>query len=97
MLTQIGMPQGAEWLILLGIVVLLFGSTRLPQLARSLGKSKKAWEEEIGSAKKSAQIEGTETTAEPTPQQPVQQPVQQQPQGPQVNGTAPGDTPPQSN
>ncbi|MFN8103451.1 MAG: twin-arginine translocase TatA/TatE family subunit [Acidimicrobiia bacterium] len=30
-----------ELLIILGIVVLLFGATRLPKLARSLGESKK--------------------------------------------------------
>ncbi|WP_020385216.1 twin-arginine translocase TatA/TatE family subunit [Kribbella catacumbae] len=48
MLTLLGMPQGAEWLIILGIVVLLFGSAKLPALVKQLGKSKKIWEEEIG-------------------------------------------------
>jgi sec-independent protein translocase protein TatA len=33
------MPGGPEWLVILAIVLLLFGSTRLPALARSLGKS----------------------------------------------------------
>jgi sec-independent protein translocase protein TatA len=33
------MPGGPEWLIVLGIVVLLFGAKKLPELARSLGKS----------------------------------------------------------
>ncbi len=33
------MPQGAEWLILLLIVVLLFGAKRLPDAARGLGRS----------------------------------------------------------
>ena len=32
-------PQGAEWLILLLIVVLLFGAKRLPDAARGLGRS----------------------------------------------------------
>jgi sec-independent protein translocase protein TatA len=33
------MPGGPEWLVVLGIIVLLFGAKRLPELARSLGKS----------------------------------------------------------
>ncbi|TCN44819.1 sec-independent protein translocase protein TatA [Kribbella orskensis] len=48
MLTLLGMPQGAEWLVILAIVMLLFGSAKLPALVRQLGRSKKIWEEEIG-------------------------------------------------
>lgn len=33
------MPAGSEWLIVAGVVVLLFGAKKLPELARSLGKS----------------------------------------------------------
>ena len=33
------MPGGPEWLIVAGLVVLLFGAKKLPELARSLGKS----------------------------------------------------------
>jgi sec-independent protein translocase protein TatA len=33
------MPSGPEWLIVAGIIILLFGAKRLPELARSLGKS----------------------------------------------------------
>ena len=36
----LGMPQGAEWLVILAIVVLLFGSAKLPALVKQLGKSK---------------------------------------------------------
>jgi len=34
-----------ELLIILAIVVLVFGSTRLPKLARSLGQAKREFEE----------------------------------------------------
>jgi sec-independent protein translocase protein TatA len=85
----LGMPQGAEWLVILAIVVLLFGSAKLPALVRQLGKSKKIWEEEVGPKKKDSELtEGQQAQ----PQQPVQQPVQQaQPQPNQVNGQGPGD------
>jgi sec-independent protein translocase protein TatA len=94
MITLLGMPQGAEWLVILAIVVLLFGSAKLPTLVRQLGKSKKIWEEEVGPGKKKSDGELTQGVQAPeqTAQPPVQQPVQQgQAQPNQVNGQAPGD------
>ena len=38
MLAFMGLPGGAEWLIILIVALLLFGS-RLPSVMRSLGKS----------------------------------------------------------
>ncbi len=32
---------GQEWLIIFLIIVLLFGASKLPELARSMGKAKK--------------------------------------------------------
>jgi sec-independent protein translocase protein TatA len=94
------MPQGSEWLIILVIVVLLFGSAKLPGLVRSLGQSKKAWDDEV--AKKDQPAELPNQASNP----PVQQQVQQQPQpqaqpqaqqqNTQVNGHNPGDGAPPS-
>ena len=39
--------RGWEWLILLLIVLLLFGARRLPDLARSLGRSAKIFRSEV--------------------------------------------------
>ncbi len=33
------MSFGPEWFVVLGVIVLLFGAKKLPELARSLGKS----------------------------------------------------------
>jgi sec-independent protein translocase protein TatA len=84
----LGMPQGAEWLVILAIVVLLFGSAKLPALVKQLGKSKKIWEEEVGPRKKDPEL--TENAPQPPAQQaaPQPQPVQQPNQ---TNGQAPGD------
>lgn len=85
----LGMPQGAEWLVILAIVVLLFGSAKLPALVKQLGKSKKIWEEEVGPKKKDGEL--TEEASQPPAQQPVQQQAQAQAQPNQANGQAPGD------
>lgn len=37
-----GMPGGAEWVIILVVVLLLFGPSRLPKLGKSIGKTMKA-------------------------------------------------------
>lgn len=34
----IAMPQGAEWLVILAIVVLVFGAAKIPDLARGMGQ-----------------------------------------------------------
>ena len=34
-----------EWIIIIGVIVLLFGSSKLPQLAKSLAQSKRAFKE----------------------------------------------------
>lgn len=36
---MLAMPQGAEWLVILLIVVLVFGAAKLPDLARSSGQA----------------------------------------------------------
>lgn len=40
-----GLPGGAEWWIILGVVLLLFGPTQLPKLAKMIGKSAKTLKE----------------------------------------------------
>jgi sec-independent protein translocase protein TatA len=83
------MPQGAEWLVILAIVVLLFGSAKLPALVKQLGKSKKIWEEEVGPKKKEPELtEGTQQVQAPTQQAAPQAQPAQQPN--QVNGQGDG-------
>jgi len=66
----LGALQPWHWLILIAVVVLLFGSKRLPDAARSLGKSMRIFKSEV----KELQNEGkTDTTV-----QPVQPPTQVQ-------------------
>ena len=52
-----------ELLIIAAVVFLLFGATRLPQLAKSLGQSKRAFKEGLEEAEKEAQKEAKEKQA----------------------------------
>ncbi|WP_427890453.1 twin-arginine translocase TatA/TatE family subunit [Kribbella sp. GL6] len=87
----LGMPQGAEWLVILAIVVLLFGSAKLPQLVKQLGKSKKIWEDEVGPKKKDAELTEEASQAPAQVQQPVQQ-AQAQPNQTPGDGLPPTHT-----
>jgi sec-independent protein translocase protein TatA len=42
----IGMPQGAEWLVILAIVILVFGAAKLPDLARGTGQALRIFKSE---------------------------------------------------
>lgn len=48
---------GQEMLIILLIVVLLFGASRLPQLAKALGQSKRAFKDGLDEADEDARLE----------------------------------------
>ncbi len=52
-----------ELLIIAAVVFLLFGATRLPQLAKSLGQSKRAFKEGMDEAERDAQKEVKEKNA----------------------------------
>jgi sec-independent protein translocase protein TatA len=49
-----------EILVIAVVIFLLFGATRLPQLAKSLGQSKRAFKEGLDEADKEAQKEAKE-------------------------------------
>ncbi|HEV2761970.1 MAG TPA: twin-arginine translocase TatA/TatE family subunit [Pyrinomonadaceae bacterium] len=49
-----------ELIIILVILLLLFGSTRLPQLARGMGKSIREFKKGVSDGEADAQVEGAE-------------------------------------
>ena len=53
----LGMPGGWEWVVILVVVLLLFGGSRLPQLAKALGQSKRAFREGQDEAEEEARLE----------------------------------------
>jgi len=51
MIGLIGIPQGWEWIILVVIVVLLLGGSRLAGLGKGAGKAIREFKDEIGADK----------------------------------------------
>lgn len=39
------MPSGPEWIIVLVVVLVIFGGSQLPKLARNLGKAQKEFKD----------------------------------------------------
>ncbi len=62
----IGMPQGAEWLVILAIVVLVFGAAKLPDLARGTGQALRIFKAETKGLKDDEKDE-PDTTPGPGP------------------------------
>ncbi len=66
-----GMPGGTELLIIFGIIVLLFGAKKIPDLAKGLGKGiknfksemKETDEAEVASTDAPKKVEGSEEVA----------------------------------
>jgi sec-independent protein translocase protein TatA len=64
-----GMPGGTELLIIFGIIVLLFGAKKIPDLAKGLGKGIKNFkaemkdDTEVASTEEPKKVETEATTA----------------------------------
>ena len=56
---MIGLPRGAEWIIILLIVVLLFGPGRIGKIAGELGRGIKSFRDGLGGEKKDEQTEAS--------------------------------------
>jgi sec-independent protein translocase protein TatA len=55
------MSFGPEWFVVIGIIVLLFGAKKLPELARSMGKASNEFKQGL---KEGATPEPTDESAE---------------------------------
>ncbi|SFV61659.1 Twin-arginine translocation protein TatA [hydrothermal vent metagenome] len=63
-----GMPSGTELLIIFGIIVLLFGAKKIPDLAKGIGKGIKNFKAEMKEVDEVAEeapkkVEGSEEVA----------------------------------
>jgi sec-independent protein translocase protein TatA len=60
------MGIGPEWLVVIGIVVLLFGAKKLPELARSMGKASSEFKKGIKEGSSSEEPVQAAEPSEPT-------------------------------
>ncbi len=51
-------PGGSEWIYILLIVLILFGASRVPKLARSMGQAGKEFKEGLKEGYKAEPVEG---------------------------------------
>ena len=64
-----GMPSGTELLLIFGIIVLLFGAKKIPDLAKGIGKGIKNFKEEMKDTSdevaqaQAPKVEGSEQSA----------------------------------
>lgn len=56
------LPGGAEWIIIGGVVLVLFGASAIPRFARSIGRAKKEFERGQGDAGRE-EAEGRQSAA----------------------------------
>ena len=88
----IGMPQGAEWLIILAIVVLVFGAAKLPELARGTGQALRIFKTETKGLRDD---EDDDTTTPPATATELPPATPTDPTRPDVTRTGTNDLPPE--
>ena len=71
---MIGMPQGAEWLVILAIVVLVFGAAKLPDLARGTGQALRIFKAETKGLRDDDEDDVKDETTPPVAPPPVELP-----------------------
>jgi sec-independent protein translocase protein TatA len=82
------MPGGYEWLIIIGVLLLLFGAKKLPDMARSVGQSARVFKGEMKGLKDDAKAADPREDLKADPVAP------QQVQAPPPPATTPEPTPP---
>ena len=62
------MPSGAEWFIVLAVVLVIFGGSQLPKLAKNLGKAQKEFKDGLAEGQEDgASPRRRQASTRPTP------------------------------
>lgn len=80
-MTKLGGLQPWHWVIVIAVFVLLFGAKKLPDAARSLGKSMRIFKSEIKEMQADSKPEATPIASEraDAPAPPTEQPTDKHP------------------
>ena len=63
---MVAYSPGPEWIVVLIVLVLLFGAKKLPELARSVGKSTSEFKKGMSEGSSDNDDDGTNDTGEPS-------------------------------
>lgn len=71
----------AFWAVLIVLILLLFGASKLPDITRNVGKSLKIFKEEVRDLRDDSpeQVNSPQPPAAPAPQQPAEHPGREDP------------------
>ena len=61
------MPSGPEWIIVLVVVLVIFGGSQLPKLARNLGKAQKEFKDGLSEGEREAAAQKAAEVEPPVP------------------------------
>ena len=59
------LPSGSEWFIVLAVVLVIFGGSQLPKLARNLGKAQKEFKDGLAEGQADPDKSTPTPTADP--------------------------------
>ncbi len=62
---MLGLPRGAEWIVILVIVLLLFGPGRIGKIAGEMGKGIRAFRDGLGNKEEDKDSTDTDGNIEP--------------------------------
>ncbi|MFI9486286.1 Sec-independent protein translocase subunit TatA [Promicromonospora sp. NPDC052451] len=85
-----GAMQPWHWIVLLVVVLLLFGSTRLPGLAKSVGQSMKIFRKEIKDMRDDGRQDGNDAATHAVDDKVVRNSPDATPGGSTSSGSTPG-------
>ena len=65
------MPSGPEWFIVLAVVLVIFGGSQLPKLARNLGKAQKEFKDGLADGQADKTPDSAAAPPAPRPPRPT--------------------------
>ena len=83
------LPNGFEWVLILGVALLILGPTKLPEVAASLGKSIREFRKATSDVQEAVKVDTAPLPAGPAQMASSQQPTPPQPAQPASDVTSP--------
>lgn len=74
-----------HWAVLVGVMVMLFGAKKLPDAARSLGKSLRVFKSELGELQNAGRLDNPDTNPTPVPSERADLPAAPAPDAPNID------------